>query len=154
NTILVLTSNLGSVFSNDPLLTPEQRQDKVLEVVRQAFKPEFVNRLDDIVVFDALGTEELSQIVELQVDLLARRLLDRRLALTVTPAAKEWLSLTGYDPVYGARPLRRLVQKAIGDRLAKAILAGEVQDGDTVVVDRAGDDLSLHTADGVPATVS
>jgi ATP-dependent Clp protease ATP-binding subunit ClpB len=151
NTILVLTSNLGSVFSNDPLLTAEQRQDKVMEVVRSAFKPEFVNRLDDIVVFDALGSDELTQIVDLQVAALARRLQDRRLTLTVTPAAREWLSLTGYDPVYGARPLRRLVQKAIGDRLAKAILAGEVLDGDAVVVDRAGDDLVLRTADEAAA---
>ncbi|MCW2542600.1 MAG: ATP-dependent chaperone ClpB [Frankiales bacterium] len=154
NTILVLTSNLGSVFSNDPLLTAEQRQDKVMEVVRSAFKPEFVNRLDDIVVFDALGTEELTQIVDLQVAALARRLQDRRLMLTVTPAAREWLSLTGYDPVYGARPLRRLVQKAIGDRLAKAILAGEVHDGDAVVIDRDGDDLSLHTDAGAASPVS
>jgi ATP-dependent Clp protease ATP-binding subunit ClpB len=146
NTILVLTSNLGSAFTTDPLLTNEQRHDKVLEVVRSAFKPEFVNRLDDIVVFDALGTEELTAIVDLQVAALARRLADRRLTLTVTDAAKEWLSLTGYDPVYGARPLRRLVQKAIGDRLARALLAGEVHDGDEVVVDRAGDDLTVGPA--------
>ena len=145
NTILVLTSNLGSAYTTDPLLSADQRRDKVMDVVRQAFKPEFVNRLDDIVVFDALGTEELTRIVELQIALLARRLADRRLTLTVTPAAKEWLSLTGYDPVYGARPLRRLVQKAIGDRLAKAILAGEVRDGDEVSVDRDGDDLVLQT---------
>jgi ATP-dependent Clp protease ATP-binding subunit ClpB len=143
NTILVLTSNLGSAYTTDPLLTPEQRHDKVLDVVRSAFKPEFVNRLDDIVVFDALGTAELTRIVDLQVAALARRLADRRLTLTVTDAAREWLSLTGYDPVYGARPLRRLVQKAIGDRLAKALLAGEVHDGDEVVVDRVGDDLTL-----------
>jgi ATP-dependent Clp protease ATP-binding subunit ClpB len=146
NTILVLTSNLGSAFTTDPLLTPDQRRDKVLEVVRSAFKPEFVNRLDDIVVFDALGTEELSRIVDLQVAQLARRLADRRLTLTVTDAAKEWLSLTGYDPVYGARPLRRLVQKAIGDRLARALLSGEVHDGDDVVVDRQGDDLTVGPA--------
>ncbi|MCW2499883.1 MAG: ATP-dependent chaperone ClpB, partial [Frankiales bacterium] len=126
NTILVLTSNLGSGYSTDPLLTPEQRRDKVLESVRQAFKPEFVNRLDDVVVFGSLSTAELTQIVDLQIAALARRLADRRLVLTVTPAAREWLSLAGFDPVYGARPLRRLVQKAIGDRLAKAILAGEV----------------------------
>jgi ATP-dependent Clp protease ATP-binding subunit ClpB len=149
NTILVLTSNLGSVYTTDPLLTPNQRRDKVMDVVRSAFKPEFVNRLDDVIVFDALGTEELTQIVDLQIASLARRLADRRLTLQVTDAAKEWLSLTGYDPLYGARPLRRLVQKAIGDRLAKAILAGEVRDGDEVVVDR------LPDADGlsvVPAT--
>ena len=155
NTILVLTSNLGSVFSNDPLLTADQRRDKVMEVVRAAFKPEFVNRLDDIVVFDPLGTDELTQIVDLQVAGLAHRLLDRRLTLTVTPAAREWLSLTGYDPVYGARPLRRLVQKAIGDRLARAILAGEVHDGDAVFVDRDGDDLVVRTTDAeVPTVVS
>jgi ATP-dependent Clp protease ATP-binding subunit ClpB len=149
NTILVLTSNLGSAFTTDPLLTPEQRRDKVMDVVRSAFKPEFVNRLDEIVVFDALGTEELTRIVDLQVAQLAGRLADRRLTLTVTDAAKEWLSLTGYDPVYGARPLRRLVQKAIGDRLARAILSGDVHDGDEVVVDRDGDDLSVGPA--VPA---
>ena len=143
NTILVLTSNLGSMYSNDLLLTPDQRREKVLEVVKQSFKPEFVNRLDEIVVFDGLTTEDLTRIVDLQIALLARRLADRRLTLTVTDAAKEWLSLTGYDPAYGARPLRRLVQKAIGDRLAKAILSGEVVDGAEVVVDRSGDDLVL-----------
>jgi ATP-dependent Clp protease ATP-binding subunit ClpB len=141
NTILVLTSNLGSQYASDPLLTPDQRADKVMDVVRSSFKPEFVNRLDDVIVFDSLSTEELTQIVDLQVALLARRLAERRLTLTVTAAAKEWLTLTGFDPIYGARPLRRLVQKAIGDRLAKAILSGEVRDGDEVLVDRAGDDL-------------
>jgi ATP-dependent Clp protease ATP-binding subunit ClpB len=122
-----------------------------MDVVRSAFKPEFVNRLDDIVVFDALGTGELTRIVDLQIAQLAQRLTDRRLTLTVTDSAKEWLALTGYDPVYGARPLRRLVQKAIGDRLAKAILSGEVHDGDEVIVDRDGDDLTLK---GAAATVA
>jgi len=136
NTLLVLTSNLGSAFVSDPLLTPEQRRDGVLETVRQSFKPEFLNRLDEVVVFDALGTEELARIVDLQVGALARRLAERRLTLTVTAAAREWLTLTGYDPTYGARPLRRLVQKSIGDTLARALLAGEVVDGDEVVVDR------------------
>ncbi len=136
NTLLVLTSNLGSAFVSDPLLTPEQRRDGVLETVRQSFKPEFLNRLDEVVVFDALGTEELARIVDLQVGALARRLAERRLTLTVTAAAREWLTLTGYDPTYGARPLRRLVQKSIGDALARALLAGEVRDGDEVVVDR------------------
>lgn len=117
-----------------------------MEVVRKAFKPEFVNRLDDIVVFDALGPAELTRIVDLQVSLLAARLADRRLRLTVTDAARQWLSLTGYDPVYGARPLRRLVQKAIGDRLAKALLSGEIRDGNEVVVDRVGDDLTVNAA--------
>ncbi len=148
NTILVLTSNLGSAFVSDPLLNAEQRRDKVMEVVRSAFKPEFLNRLDEVVVFDALGTEELAQIVDLQVASLAKRLLDRRLTLTVTDAARDWLTLTGYDPVYGARPLRRLVQKSIGDTLARALLSGEIRDGDEVVVDRAdtGDGLTVAPA--------
>jgi ATP-dependent Clp protease ATP-binding subunit ClpB len=135
NTILILTSNLGSVFLADPSLDDAAKREKAMEVVRASFKPEFLNRLDDTVMFDPLGGEELSQIVELQVALLAGRLADRRLELDVTDAAKEWLTLTGYDPVYGARPLRRLVQSAIGDKLAKAILAGEIHDGDRVRVD-------------------
>ncbi len=137
NTILVLTSNLGSAFVSDPLLTAEQRRDKVMDVVRGTFKPEFLNRLDEVVVFDALGTEELARIVDLQVAALAKRLTARRLVLTVSEAAREWLTLTGFDPVYGARPLRRLVQKSIGDTLARALLSGEVRDGDEVLVDRA-----------------
>jgi ATP-dependent Clp protease ATP-binding subunit ClpB len=115
------------------------KKERVLETVRTSFKPEFLNRLDDIVVFDPLGTEELARIVDLQVASLAKRLTDRRLTLDVTPAARDWLALTGYDPAYGARPLRRLVQSAIGDQLARAILSGEVRDGDTVVVDSAPD---------------
>src|SRR5271165_5971150 len=103
---------------------------------RAAFKPEFLNRLDDVIVFDALSTSELTQIVDLQVDRLAARLAGRRLTLTVTPAAREWLALTGFDPVYGARPLRRLVQSAVGDQLAKALLGGDILDGDEVKVDR------------------
>ena len=112
---------------SDPLLDPEQRRDKVMDVVQRTFKPEFLNRLDDVVVFDALSTEDLARIVDLQVALLAGRLRERRLTLDVTAAAREWLTLTGYDPAYGARPLRRLVQKAIGDTLARSLLAGEVQ---------------------------
>ena len=139
NTILVLTSNLGSAYVSDPLLTSDQRKDKVLDVVRATFKPEFVNRLDDVIVFDALGTDELTRIVDLQVQALAERLRSRRLTLTVTDPAREWLALAGFDPLYGARPLRRLVQKAIGDTLARALLAGEVRDGDEVVVDKAPD---------------
>ncbi|MCW2666268.1 MAG: clpB [Frankiales bacterium] len=145
NTILVLTSNLGSQYVSDPLLDPEQRRDKVLEVVQRSFKPEFLNRLDEVVVFDALGTDELARIVDLQLALLAKRLRDRRLELEVTEAAREWLTLTGYDPVYGARPLRRLVQKAVGDALARSLLGGDIRDGDAVVVDRndAGDGLTV-----------
>jgi ATP-dependent Clp protease ATP-binding subunit ClpB len=135
NAILVLTSNLGSHFLVDPTLDEATRRDAVMSMVRTTFKPEFLNRLDEVVIFDALGTEELTRIVDLQVDRLAARLRDRRLTLTVTPAAREWLALTGFDPVYGARPLRRLVQSAIGDQLARAVLAGEVRDGDEVLVD-------------------
>jgi ATP-dependent Clp protease ATP-binding subunit ClpB len=135
NVILVMTSNLGSQFLVDPLLTPESRQEAVLAIVRQTFKPEFLNRLDEVVIFDPLSTEDLTQIVDLQVHALANRLHDRRITLDVTDAAKEWLAVTGYDPTYGARPLRRLVQKEIGDRLAKALLSGEVRDGGTVKVD-------------------
>ena len=138
NVILVLTTNLGSQFLVDPTMSEEAKRQAVLDAVRAAFKPEFLNRLDDVVVFDALGTEELSRIVELQVAALAKRLAERRLTLEVTPAAaREWLALTGYDPAYGARPLRRLVQREIGDRLARALLAGEIRDGDEVLVDTA-----------------
>ncbi|MGH3327085.1 MAG: ATP-dependent chaperone ClpB [Streptomycetales bacterium] len=153
NAILILTSNLGSQYLVDPALGEAQQRDLVLDVVRRTFKPEFLNRLDDTVVFDALGTEELTRIVDLQVALLAERLADRRLGLDVTPAAREWLALTGYDPAYGARPLRRLVQTAIGDQLAKKLLAGEIRDGDTVVVDLnvAADALSVRGAQPAPA---
>jgi ATP-dependent Clp protease ATP-binding subunit ClpB len=116
--------------------------------VRNAFKPEFLNRLDDVIVFDALTTGELTQIVDLQVERLAARLAGRRLTLTVTPAAREWLAVTGFDPVYGARPLRRLVQSAVGDQLARSLLAGEILDGDEVLVDvdQALDALSVQRA--------
>ncbi|MFF2326650.1 MULTISPECIES: ATP-dependent chaperone ClpB [unclassified Streptomyces] len=146
NTILILTSNLGSQFLVDPLIKPEVKKEQVLEVVRVSFKPEFLNRLDDLVVFSALSGDELSHIAKLQIDRLARRLADRRLTLDVTPAALAWLAEEGNDPAYGARPLRRLIQTAIGDRLAKEILAGEVKDGDTVRVDRVGDDLLIGPA--------
>ena len=135
NVILILTSNLGSAYISDPALNDDQRYDAVMGVVRGAFKPEFLNRLDDIIVFNGLGTEELTRIVSLQVDRLAKRLADRRLLLEVTPAAQEWLALTGFDPMYGARPLRRLVQSAIGDQLARALIAGDIRDGDRVEVD-------------------
>ncbi len=148
NAILILTSNLGSHFLIDPATSPERKKELVLETVRSSFKPEFLNRLDDIVVFEPLGMAELSRIVDLQVARLAERLRDRRLTLDVTPAARDWLALTGYDPAYGARPLRRLVQSAIGDQLAKAILSGSVHDGETVVVERdeAADRLTVRSA--------
>ncbi|WP_290059116.1 ATP-dependent chaperone ClpB [Amycolatopsis solani] len=147
NTILILTSNLGSQAIADPSLDERQRRDAVLSVVQRQFKPEFLNRLDDIVVFHSLGTEQLTSIVDIQIARLATRLAQRRLNLDVTDGAREWLALNGFDPIYGARPLRRLVQSAIGDKLAKALLSGEVRDGDTVRVDipelEAGDSLTV-----------
>jgi len=136
NTILVLTSNLGSQFIADPAFGDEAaKRAAVMTAVRSAFKPEFLNRLDDVIVFDALSIGELTRIVDLSVERLALRLAGRRLTLTVSPAAREWLAVTGFDPVYGARPLRRLVQSAVGDQLAKALLSGEILDGDKVMVD-------------------
>jgi ATP-dependent Clp protease ATP-binding subunit ClpB len=139
NSILLLTSNLGSAYVNDPTLSDPAKRDAALQAAREAFKPEFLNRLDDIVVFNSLGSEQLTAIVDLQVERLARRLADRRLVLEVSDGAREWLAITGFDPVYGARPLRRLVQSAIGDQLARALLAGDVRDGDTVAVDVSDD---------------
>ena len=148
NTVLILTSNLGSHFLVEPTLDDEEKRESVMGIVRQSFKPEFLNRLDEIVLFDSLSPEELSHIVDLQVAELGKRLAVRRITVEVTPAAHKWLSLTGYDPAYGARPLRRLVQTAIGDPLARMLLAGEVTDGDTVLVD-----VAEHEADGLVLTV-
>ncbi len=148
NTILILTSNLGSQFIADPTLGPTARRESVLMAVREAFKPEFLNRLDDVLVFDQLAREDLTRIVTIQLDRLRARLADRRLTLTVTEAAERWLADTGYDPVYGARPLRRLVQTAVGDQLARELLSGQVRDGDEIVVDVApsGTELSVGRA--------
>jgi len=151
NAILVLTSNLGSAVLADPTRTEEQRREGVLSVVRSHFKPEFLNRLDDIVVFHALTADDLAAIVDIQVDRLRRRLADRRLELEVTEPARGWLASHGYDPVYGARPLRRLVQSAIGDQLARELLAGQVQEGDTVRVDLAESKDALSVT-AIPAT--
>ena len=139
NVILVLTSNMGSAFLVDQTLPVEARREAVMNVVRASFKPEFLNRLDDIIMFDALSMEDLAHIVELQVAQLSKRLADRRVALSVTTAAREWLAAEGYDPSYGARPLRRLIQREIGDQLAKMLLSGAVRDGQTVVVDTNAD---------------
>ena len=135
NVILILTSNMGSQFLVDPTMDEQAKKDAVMGVVNASFKPEFLNRLDDIIIFEPLSAEDLAKIVDIQVAQLARRLAQRRLTLVVTPAASEWLGMTGYDPAYGARPLRRLVQREIGDRLAKGLLSGAILDGDTVVVD-------------------
>jgi ATP-dependent Clp protease ATP-binding subunit ClpB len=148
NTILILTSNLGSMYLIDPTLDDDTRRDAVMSLVRATFKPEFLNRLDEVILFDPLGTDDLARIVDLQIARLQARLADRRLTLSVTPAALEWLALTGFDPLYGARPLRRLVQSAIGDQLARGLLSGQIRDGDTVVVDVAAskDALDVHPA--------
>jgi ATP-dependent Clp protease ATP-binding subunit ClpB len=143
NVILVLTSNLGSQFLVDPNLDAAAKRDAVMATVHASFKPEFLNRLDEVVLFDPLSVEELSRIVELQVKELGERLKGRRLTLEVSEGARAWLAVTGFDPAYGARPLRRLVQREIGDRLAKAILAGEIAYGDTVLVDTAPDLMEL-----------
>lgn len=147
NVILILTSNLGSQFLVDPTLDEATKRESVMTAVRSSFKPEFLNRLDDVIVFDPLTLDQLGGIVDIQVAGLAKRLVDRRLSLDVTPAAREWLAMEGFDPAYGARPLRRLVQREIGDKLAREILSGAVTDGDTVVVDR-----SDESADGLSVT--
>jgi ATP-dependent Clp protease ATP-binding subunit ClpB len=143
NVILIMTSNLGSQFLIDQELTAEQKREAVMAMVRTSFKPEFLNRLDDIVLFDALTIEELGSIVDLNVDKLTARLEQRRLTLGVTPQARLWLAEHGYDPIYGARPLRRLMQREIDDKLANLLLAGEVADGAFVKVDVAQDGESL-----------
>jgi ATP-dependent Clp protease ATP-binding subunit ClpB len=152
NVILILTSNLGSQYLVDQTLSAEAKEDAVNAMVRQAFKPEFLNRLDDTVIFSALSRDDLAQIVELYIDRLTRRLQDRRLDLAVTPDARSWLAERGYDPSYGARPLRRLMQHEIDDTLATALLSGEIRDGDIVVVDLDSetDALSIRRGDAPP----
>jgi len=145
NVILILTSNLGSQFLIDTDIPYDDRRQMVLDTVRQQFRPEFLNRLDAMVMFNPLDRKELTRIADIQIEQLQHRLDDRRIVLDVTDSAKQWLVNRGFDPVYGARPLRRLVQTAIGDKLAKGILSGDIHDGDTVVIDTKpdGDDLIL-----------
>jgi ATP-dependent Clp protease ATP-binding subunit ClpB len=152
NTLLILTSNLGSQALMNQDLTEDQRKEAVMSVVRVAFKPEFLNRLDDIVFFHGLDVEQLGQIVDIQIRVLSKRLAARRLVLEVTREARDWLAIGGFDPQYGARPLRRLVQSAIGDQLAKELLAGRIRDGQTVLVDVNDDDpgaLIVRSSDAV-----
>jgi ATP-dependent Clp protease ATP-binding subunit ClpB len=148
NAILILTSNLGSQIIAEPTLTDDQRREEVLALVRSHFKPEFLNRLDDIVVFAALALDDLKSIVDIQLAALARRIADRRLTLDVTDPACEWLAENGYDLVYGARPLRRLIQTTIGDQLARALLSGQIRDGDRVVVELSDDKKTLAVHSG------
>ena len=150
NTILIMTSNLGSQFLVNPDMDADAKKKAVMDAVHMQFKPEFINRLDELVMFHPLTREELGGIVDIQVAQVSARLTDRRITLDVTDSAREWLANTGYDPAYGARPLRRLVQTEVGDRLARMLLAGEVHDGDTVLVDQTGGDhleLSAWAAD-------
>jgi ATP-dependent Clp protease ATP-binding subunit ClpB len=153
NVILILTSNLGSQYLIDPDMPWGEKEDAVRETVRRAFKPEFVNRLDEMVIFRPLSEQDLAQIVDISIDRLQTRLEDRRLTVGVTPEARAWLASRGYDPVYGARPLRRLMQKEIDDRLARAILSGEVRDGQAVRVSLAdgGDALEVTSAGPIPS---
>ncbi|MEX0161539.1 MULTISPECIES: ATP-dependent Clp protease ATP-binding subunit [unclassified Microbacterium] len=143
NVILILTSNLGSPILIDPTLSPDEKREQVMALVHQAFRPEFLNRLDDIVMFSALSQDDLAQIVELSIDQLHDRLRDRRLTLAVTPDARAWLAERGYDPMFGARPLRRLIQTEVQNKLATALLSGGVRDGDLVRVDVAVDGAGL-----------
>ena len=143
NTLLILTSNLGSQFMADPLLSPENKRESVMGVVRQAFRPEFLNRLDDVVLFDALSAEDLARIVEIQLERLNRRLAGRRITVEVSEAARLWLGEVGFDPIYGARPLRRLVQSTLEDQLARGLLSGEIHDGQTVRFDKVGDGVTI-----------
>ena len=145
NVVIVMTSNLGSNYLVDPTLDNDKKRESVMAVVRSSFKPEFLNRLDEIVLFDALSKDDLTHIVDLQLAQMADRLAARRITLEVTEAAQTWLADTGYDPAYGARPLKRLIQSAIGDPLAKMLIGGEVNDGQKVVVDAGGDGLVLKT---------
>ena len=147
NVILIMTSNLGSQFLADPNLQPETKHEAVMGVVRQAFKPEFLNRLDDVVMFDPLSQDDLTHIVGIQLARVAARLSDRRITLEVTDAGKAWLAATGFDPVYGARPLKRLIQTTIEDALARRMLAGELHDGQTVTFDVDADGSGLVVRD-------
>ncbi|WP_375504871.1 ATP-dependent chaperone ClpB [uncultured Jatrophihabitans sp.] len=155
NVIMILTSNLGSQFLSNASLDDKMKRDAVMGVVRGAFKPEFLNRLDEIVLFDALGTEELAKIVDINLGRLNARLADRRITVMATQAAKDWLALTGFDPVYGARPLRRLIQTTIEDSLARSVLSGQILEGDTITfdVDLGGDGLTVVQPDPQPVGV-
>jgi len=143
NTTLIMTSNLGSQYLADQALDDETKRAAVMEVVRKAFRPEFLNRLDEVVLFDPLTLADLTRIVDIQLRRLNKRLADRRITLEVTSDGKQWLATTGFDPVYGARPLKRLVQSTIEDALARRLLAGEIRDGDTVTFDADGAGLRI-----------
>jgi len=145
NAVVIMTSNLGSATFQDPSIPIDKRREAIVEDVRGFFRPEFVNRIDEIVVFDPLGPEQIREIVDIQIGLLDRRLADRSLTLELTDAARDLLARRGYEPAFGARPLKRLIQREVQDPLAMRLLAGEIREGDTVVVDAEGDVLTFRT---------
>jgi ATP-dependent Clp protease ATP-binding subunit ClpB len=145
NTVIVMTSNLGSTYITG--LRPgqaDEMRERVMEALRANFRPEFLNRIDEVIIFSALSRQQLGEIVQIQLDLVSQRLADRQISLHVTPAAREWLANRGYDPVYGARPLKRLIQKEVLDGLARMVLGGTLRDGETVTVDAEGGKLTFH----------
>jgi ATP-dependent Clp protease ATP-binding subunit ClpB len=139
-----MTSNLGGAVYQDPSITPEERREVILQDVRGAFRPEFVNRIDEIVVFDPLGPDQIREIVDIQIALLTERIAERDLSVTLTDEARDTIARRGYDAAFGARPLRRLIQREIGDRLAMMLLSGEVAAGDRIVIDAAGQELAYR----------
>jgi ATP-dependent Clp protease ATP-binding subunit ClpB len=152
-----MTSNLGSATFQDASIPIDKRREAIVEDVRGFFRPEFVNRIDEIVVFDPLGPKQIREIVDIQIGLLDRRLADRSLTLELTDAARDLLARKGYDPAFGARPLKRLIQRDVQDPLAMRLLAGEIREGDSVVVDAEGDALTFRTTQadaGQPAAAA
>jgi ATP-dependent Clp protease ATP-binding subunit ClpB len=146
NTVVVMTSNIGSQHFFASGLSPEQQREQVLSDVRATFRPEFLNRVDETVVFAPLGKDDIADIVDIQIDLLRRRLADRKLSVTLTPAARDHLAVKGYDPAFGARPLKRLIQREVQDALALKLLSGDIKEGDRIEVDAAGDGLEFRTS--------
>jgi ATP-dependent Clp protease ATP-binding subunit ClpB len=146
NTIVVMTSNIGSGYFFDGALSPEQQRERVLDAMRQTFRPEFLNRVDETIVFHPLGKDEIAGIVDIQIRLLQQRLADRKLTVTLTTSAREYLAVKGYDPTYGARPLKRLIQREVQDVLAMKLLAGEIAEGGAVEIDRGEEGLAFRTA--------
>jgi ATP-dependent Clp protease ATP-binding subunit ClpB len=147
-----MTSNLGSYVFNDPTASVEERTEKVMADVRATFRPEFVNRVDEIIVFSPLGREQIGQILDIQIELLSERLASRRLTVEITDGAREYLANKGFDPAYGARPLKRLIQREVQDRLATMLLGGELRDGDHVVIDRSQQGLTFEVGAGSSVT--
>jgi ATP-dependent Clp protease ATP-binding subunit ClpB len=147
NTVIIMTSNLGSYVYADPTASLEDRREKVLAEVRATFRPEFLNRVDEVIVFQPLGRDEIAQIVDIQLRALEQRLAARKLAVELSDAARDYLADKGFDPTYGARPLKRLIQREVQDALAMKLLAGEIREGDTVEIDRSADGLEFPVAD-------